>query len=223
MSLEPVSSGDPHVPAHNEEREAINNLEIAVNDRIKLPPGAATGDLLRWDGTNWMTTDTRFFEGNGSPNGAVAAPVGSRYIDKIAATGAVEWIKRFNGDSNTGWIEISGDSGWLEVGSAGNAAFTNTWKNYGSGWATAAYRKINGIVYLKGLVTRGAASRAAQIFVLPAGFRPAGNMHIAALNSGNVSSDLNGVNITAGTGGVTGRPTTGGYTALDGICFPADN
>lgn len=117
MPLEPVSSGDPHVPAHNGERAAINALEDAVADRIPFPSGAATGDLMRYDGVSWVTTETRFFEGEGRPDGVFAAPVGSRYIDKIAAQGAVEWVKRSGGDSNAGWMCIAGDTGWRNIAS----------------------------------------------------------------------------------------------------------
>lgn len=117
MPLDPVSSGDPHVPAHNAERTAINDLEVAVGDRIPFPPGAATGDLLRWDGTAWVTTETRFFEGEGRPDGVFAAPVGSRYIDKTAEQGAVEWVKRSGGDSNVGWLVLAGDTGWRNIAS----------------------------------------------------------------------------------------------------------
>lgn len=103
MHMDPVSQGDPHVPAHNAERAAINALEEAINNRIPFPGGAATGDLMRWDGTAWVTTDTRFFEGEGNPNGVVAAPIGSRYVDKLATNETVEWTKTSGGDSNEGW------------------------------------------------------------------------------------------------------------------------
>ena len=35
MSLDPVSSGDPHVAAHNEEREAINDLAHEMRENFK--------------------------------------------------------------------------------------------------------------------------------------------------------------------------------------------
>ena len=129
MSLDPVAQGDPHVPAHNEEREAINNLQTALESKITLPAGAATGDLLRWDGVEWVTTETRFFEGNGRPDGVFAAPVGSRYIDKTAQQGAVEWVKRTGGDSNTGWLCLAGDTGLRNISSLlakPNGAVVNT-------------------------------------------------------------------------------------------------
>lgn len=123
MPLPPVASGDPHVGAHNAERVAINALEESAKNNIVKPPGALTGDLLRWDGSTWMTTDTRFFEGTGRPDGKFAAPVGSRYIDKNAAQGAVEWVKRSGGDGNTGWLCLAGDTGLRNIASrisAGN-------------------------------------------------------------------------------------------------------
>lgn len=115
MSLDPVVAGDPHVPAHNEERDAINALQQGLDTKITLPAGAATGDLLRWSGVEWETTETRFLEGNGRPDGQVAAPVGSRYIDKIGAQGAVEWVKRAGGSTNVGWICIAGDTGVRDI------------------------------------------------------------------------------------------------------------
>lgn len=111
MPLDPVAQGDPHVPAHNTERTAINALETALADKIDDPSGKATGDLMRWSGTAWETTETRFFEGEGRPDGVFAAPQGSRYIDKTGAQGAVEWVKRAGLDTNEGWMCLAGDTG----------------------------------------------------------------------------------------------------------------
>ena len=116
MPLNPVSSGDPHVPAHNSERALLNALELEIDGKISLPGGALTGDLLRWDGTQWATTETRFFEGTGRPEGNFAAPIGSRYIDKTAAQGAVEWVKR-SGEGSIGWLCIAGDTGIRNIAS----------------------------------------------------------------------------------------------------------
>lgn len=218
--LDPVSNGDPHAPAHNLERDAINALQDAMLDKISFPPGLATGDMLVWDGTQIVSTETRFFEGDGNPNGVVAAPVGSRYIDKIATLGAVQWIKS-TGTGNTGWFTLEGDSGWLQVGAAGNAPFLNSFVNYGSAWTTAAYRKLNGVTHLKGLVNKVAGTRVLPIFNLPVGFRPSGDTHIPAF-AGAVSADQAAVNVLK-TGEVKGRATTPGLISLDGISFPADN
>lgn len=215
-----VSDGDPHAPAHNAERDAINALQDDMPNKISLPPGAATGDLLRWDGTTWLTTETRFFEGNGNPNGVLAAPVGSRYIDKAATLGAVEWIKS-TGTGNTGWFTLAGDSGWIQVGATDAAPFQNGFVNYGSSWTTAAYRKLNGVTHLKGLLNKTTGSRALVMFSLPVGFRPSADTHIKA-HAGAVTVDQAAVNILK-NGDVKGRPTTPGLYSLDGISFPADN
>lgn len=167
MPLDPVSSGDPHVPAHNSERDAINQLEVEVDSKIPLPSGAATGDLLRWDGTEWLTTETRFFEGNGRPDGNIAAPVGSRYIDKVGAQGAVEWVKRAGGDTAFGWICLAGDTGkrniaadiLLRTGTLVNSAFLIR-----SGQVVQMYVDLK----MPSVITPDPYT----IYNLPAGFRP---------------------------------------------------
>lgn len=100
--LNPVFVGDDLPEALNAERTAINQLAEETGDRVPFPTGAETGDLMRFDGIRWVTTDTRFFEGEGDPNGQIAAPVGSRYVDKLATGGIVEWTKTL-GEDNQGW------------------------------------------------------------------------------------------------------------------------
>lgn len=56
------------------------------------------------------------------------------------------------------------DTGWIP------AVFENGYSNLGGGWATAGYRRINGIVYLQGLLAGGTRGLAA--FTMPPGFRP---------------------------------------------------
>lgn len=217
MTLLPVSEGDPHVPAHNAERDAINALQEGLTTKISLPPGAATGDLLRWDGTQWLTTETRFFEGNGSPVGVVAAPIGSRYIDKAGTDGVVEWVKTSGAESNAGWQPVGySDTGWTTVSSLGAG-----WSNQNpAGYTSLAYRKLNGIVYLRGLITT-AGSRNTLIFTLPAGFRPTKNHHIPAIVSGAVNPQDSGINVHP-TGDVYGRGPQSGWLSLDGISFIPD-
>lgn len=49
--------------------------------------------------------------GTGMPNGKVAAPVGTTYVDTVATNGALKWIKRTGAD-NQGWEVLTGDTGW---------------------------------------------------------------------------------------------------------------
>lgn len=115
MPLEPRSTGDPHVAAHNEERDAINALEASVAGRIQLPNNPQTGQILRYNGSQWVGSAIRHFEGVGDPNNKVAAPLGSRYYDSAGTRGAVEWVKTDGADGNTGWAVLNGDTGWRDI------------------------------------------------------------------------------------------------------------
>lgn len=116
MPLEDVSTNDPHVAAHNLERDTINALEQSVAGKITKPANPAVGDVLRWTGTAWGVSAIRLFEGVGSPQGVVAAPTGSRYRDTAATNGAVEWVKVSGTPTdNTGWLLVAGDTGWINI------------------------------------------------------------------------------------------------------------
>lgn len=49
--------------------------------------------------------------GTGMPNGKVAAPVGTTYVDTAVTNGALKWIK-MKGNDNRGWEVLIGDTGW---------------------------------------------------------------------------------------------------------------
>ena len=49
--------------------------------------------------------------GTGMPNGKIAAPVGTTYVDTAVTNGALKWIKRQGNDSQ-GWEVLTGDTGW---------------------------------------------------------------------------------------------------------------
>ena len=55
-----------------------------------------------------------FLSGTGSPQGVVAAPVGSQYRDTAATTGAVIWVKEA-GTGTSDWRVSDGDTGWRDV------------------------------------------------------------------------------------------------------------
>ena len=56
------------------------------------------------------------FTGTGSPEGKVAAPVGSIYTDTAATNGAIRWIKT-SGTGDAGWKIQWGDTGWRSIAS----------------------------------------------------------------------------------------------------------
>lgn len=54
------------------------------------------------------------YRGTGSPEGKIAAPVGSIYTDSAATNGAVRWVKT-SGTGTTGWRVEYGDTGWRDI------------------------------------------------------------------------------------------------------------
>ena len=52
--------------------------------------------------------------------------------------------------------------------------FQNSWGNFGGAYHNGSYKKENGIVYLRGLLS-GGTTGGAVMFTLPAGYRSAGD------------------------------------------------
>lgn len=138
-------------------------LPVGANGRLLLPDSAQpTG--LKWSAVPYL-------EGTGSPEGAVTAPVGAKYVDTAATNGAVEWIKA-SGAGNTGWKVVYGDTGWRSLTPA-------------AGWVVATVagkfrlRRVGGeIMFQARLNPSGAnvgvarSSTFVVIDAIPAGFRP---------------------------------------------------
>lgn len=123
----------------------------------------------------------------------------------------------------TNWNIVSGqqDTGWIVVGSGGSAApFTNSWANFGSGNATAAYRLQGNIVRLRGGIQSGASGTSP--FTLPTGFRPLAQIGFSPLvYTGSTST--NSAVIVPTTGVIVdiyGASTQVAF--LDGITFTVD-
>lgn len=91
--------------------------------------------------------------------------------------------------------------------------FTNSWVNYGGTYPPAAYRKINDLVYLRGLIKSGTISTSA--FTLPVGYRPLWDHHFTALSN----SLLAGVRVYQNGNVSPGDPGSNLWVALDGIVF----
>lgn len=127
---------------------------------------------------------------------------------------------QITGDATiTGKMSRSGEE-WTAV------SFTNSWVNYGSSYAPAAYRKdAQGFVHLRGLIKSGTLGSAA--FTLPAGFRPgyvniyAGRSTVSSTwgvaNMGRVDIETDGDVIPHAT------LCNNGYVSLEGIVFLAEN
>lgn len=90
-------------------------------------------------------------------------------------------------------------------------AFLNSWVNYDTAlYTAAAYRKVNDIVYLRGLVKSGTVIGA--IFNLPAGYRPLRTHHYAV-----VANNLLGTCRIQPSGDVEASNGSNTWFSLDGI------
>nr|DAX55091.1 MAG TPA: hypothetical protein [Caudoviricetes sp.] len=80
---------------------------------LTLSDGGGSVTLPSQAATNTPAGQANEYEihGTGMPNGKVAAPVGTTYVDTVATNGALKWIKRTGAD-NQGWEVLTGDTGW---------------------------------------------------------------------------------------------------------------
>jgi hypothetical protein len=126
------------------------------------------------------------------------------------------------------------DTGWIA------STLTNTWGNYGSGWATAAYRKIGNTVMCKGLINNGAPATAVM-FNLPVGFRPTALQMFVCISSSSTPTTSTpsagtahthtsprtntGVRIDVSTNGDVNMPdstASSGFVSLNNVIFTID-
>ena len=99
------------------------DFEFSEGDNIKFITSRNIHDYLPQNTGNTGNTtelDKRLkvleakqweIHGRGMPNGVVAAPVGTTYVDEAVTNGALKWIKK-SGTGNTGWEVLIGDTGW---------------------------------------------------------------------------------------------------------------
>lgn len=169
---------------------------------------------LYYDGVSWNLHDT-------TQPGALLAVATSGAISLYTATAGVN-PRTLVGPSS---LASGHDSGWVALGNYGA-----NWSNYGAGY-DAQYRKLpNGLVMLRGLVTKSVALVASDIIAtLPAGYRPAAAGAGARIipqpaNSSNVNMDVrifnSGAIVVSVGGGWPGG--AGSWISLDYI-FLAEN
>lgn len=149
------------------------------------------------DGTNTSSIDNNAFNLSGF---SAASPV---------AVNIADWRSRF-------FTEAGGnDSGWIAP------SFQNSWGNLGGAYQTAAFRKVAGRVYLRGVISGGTATDGTTLFTLPSGFGPAATESFRAANANSPNSDTR-VEITS-TGAVTVQGSVNNsYLSLSGISFHAN-
>ncbi len=111
-------------------------------------------------------------------------------------------------------IAFGREPNYRAVGGTGQPAFANSWVNFGSDWADAAFwRDPLGFVHIRGLIKSGVVGSAA--FTLPPGFRPKVNEPFVAVSNGAIGRvDV----LTDGTV-VPASPSNNTWVALSGIHF----
>lgn len=100
----------------------------------------------------------------------IASPTLAQLNSVVGAVGQHASVTADHSDyqwNGSSWVLVAGDTGWIA------APLVNSWVNYGGAYGAARYRRLNGVVYITGLVKLGSIAGAAAIFTLPAGFRPA--------------------------------------------------
>lgn len=87
-------------------------LSLAGNT-LTLSDGGGSVTLPTQQATNTPVNEYEI-HGTGFPNGRVAAPVGTTYVDTAVTNGALKWIKR-QGTDKQGWEILTGDTGWIKL------------------------------------------------------------------------------------------------------------
>lgn len=104
------------------------------------------------------------------------------------------------------------DTGWIAP------TLLNGWSNFGGGHAVAGYRRMNGVVHLKGLIKSGTIGGVAALN-LPAGFRPAEQLLLPGADGTNATNGRIDIYPNGDVQMVSGNNA---FFGLNGICFPAD-
>lgn len=104
------------------------------------------------------------------------------------------------------------DTGWTAP------TLLNGWVDYPSPWSPVGYRKIGGVVWLRGLVSNGTLDTA--MFTLPAGSRPGIRLLFNVQTWPDVSARMEvHADGTVINGSGSGNNA---WISLDGISFPTD-
>ena len=127
--------------------KTVTNAASALASKTAAAASATTAQTAATTATNAATTAAigGFLSGTGSPQGVLAAPVGSQYRDTAATTGAVIWVKA-SGTGNTGWVVQYGDTGWRQITPLNVTSGTVAIRRFGS---TVLYR-VSSIVVAAG-------------------------------------------------------------------------
>lgn len=189
-------------------------------DEVKIQttsPAVSGGEPELWVDTSATNPTIKYYD-TGSSSWKIAAGVQESEVN-IAATAppVVNLLPELWVDTSTPDLSQSPPV-WTAL------TLQNGWVNYGLSYAPARYCKVNGIVYVQGLIKSGIMTSATVIANLPVGFRPLWNlrwlsycdtMQNTPAVAGSVEANNNG-DIT------TGIKVSNGWFSLDAIQFPAE-
>lgn len=143
----------------------------------------SSGQETSGQGTRWGFTTTWAFADTTNVDCTMADSGKPRVGDLVISTngfsyGAVHRITAVYGtgpwtidiDGTTLYVMNGVDTGWQ------SPSFASGWADYGGGFHTCQYRRINDMLYLKGLLKRTGANVGSltTIYTLPSGSRPVG-------------------------------------------------
>lgn len=160
---------------------AGKNVQLDTGGKLNIVTSQVTREQ---DAASKGYVDQRVpITGTGSPEGKVAAPVGSIYTDSAATNGAIRWIKTSD-TGNTGWQVEYGDTGLRDIS---NLLLNAT--------GAVSIRRTGSTVYLnvKGVTPESTLNSGSTFLdVLPVGFRPMERRDFATMSKtqGGVSRSM---------------------------------
>jgi hypothetical protein len=84
---------------HTDELNRLGGL----NGPVSIVSGLSVGDNQLGAGS-LDVGGANVFSGAGNPNGVVAAPLGSMYLNTAGGAGQTIWVKESNNGGKTGWV-----------------------------------------------------------------------------------------------------------------------
>lgn len=150
---------------------------------------------------------------NSAANGSNNSQVDGNVINLSGFSGASPVAVNVADWASRSFTEAAGqDSGWVA------ASFQNGWGNLGGAYQTVAYRKVGGVVYLRGLAAGGTTTDGTSVFTLPTGFRPSATEAFPIANAASPTNDTR-IEITAAGAVTVYGPVNNSYVGLSGINF----
>lgn len=194
-----------------------NNAMIHTNEAGFPPTFFGGGSLAQAESTKTAPTTLNTWE---DKTAVFTVPVNHTraaiyIVDEALAGGAGDmWVDSVSVVA-AGPPGVASDVPWIAP------SMVNSWVNYAGAYELAGYKRVNGVVYLKGLVKDGTYG-GATIFTLPAGYRPTKDKIFGCPASGGVLRvDVTSAGAVYANGTTAGAPTNA-FVSLDGISFPAD-